>query len=341
MYSRRAFLKKTAAAVTAYLTPKMVESGVGGNVMTVLGPVDSSRLGFTLSHEHILVDFIGADKANKTRYEADTVYNTALPHLEELRDAGCKTFIDCTPAFIGRDVMLLRRLSRATGLNIITTTGYYGAVQHKYVPQHAYSETAEDLSRRWISEWRNGIEGTGIKPGLIKTGVDKGPLSELQNKLVEAAALTHLATGLTIGIHTGDGKAAMEQLKILEGRRVSPSARIWIHAQNERDVAYHIDAAQRGSWVSFDGVNPNSIHEHISFLETMKQKSLLKAVLVSQDSGWYHVGEPKGGKYNGYTSVFSDFIPALRKSGFSQTEIDTIFIENPGKAFSVSVREIK
>jgi predicted metal-dependent phosphotriesterase family hydrolase len=334
-------LKKTAMAATACLAPRIGMSAVEGSVMTVLGPLGLSQLGFTLSHEHVLVDFIGADKANKTRYDADAVFDTALPYLEEVKKAGCKTFIDCTPAFIGRDAMLLRRLSQSTGLNIITTTGYYGAVQHKYVPQHAYSETAEDLSKRWISEWRNGIEGTDIKPGLIKTGVDKGPLSELQSKLVDAAALTHLATGLTIGIHTGDGKAAMEELKILEIRKVSPSARIWIHAQNEKDTAYHIDTAQRGGWVSFDGVNPNSIHEHISFLQTMKEKRLLKAVLVSQDSGWYHVGEPKGGKYNGYTSIFSDFIPALRERGFSQTEIDTIFIENPGKAFGISVRGLK
>src|SRR4030095_8338607 len=97
----------------------------------------------------------------------------------------------------------------------------------KYLPQHAYSETSEQLAARWIVEWENGIDGTGIKPGLIKSGVDKAPLSEVQQKIIDATALAHLATGLTIGIHTGNGDAANEELKILERRGVAPSARIW------------------------------------------------------------------------------------------------------------------
>ena len=146
--------------------------------------------------------------------------------------------------------------SNASGLNIISTTGYYGAAQEKYLPQHAYSETADQLAARWIAEWKNGIDESGIKPGLIKSGVDKTPLSKVQQKIIDAAALTHLATGLTIGIHTGSGDAAKEELKILERRGVAPWARIWIHAQNEKDPNYHVEAAQRGSWVSFDGVSP-------------------------------------------------------------------------------------
>lgn len=90
----------------------------------------------------------------------------------------------------------MKRLSEATGLNIITATGYYGAANDRFVPSHAYKETAEELASRWIEEFERGIEGTGIKPGIIKIGVDAGPLSEIDAKLVQAAALTHLKTGL-------------------------------------------------------------------------------------------------------------------------------------------------
>lgn len=308
--------------------------------MTVNGPVSPSQLKFTLSHEHVLVDFIGADQVNKNRYNADDVFNTALPFLKDVKNRGCNTLVDCTPAYIGRDVVLLRRLSKATGLNVVTTTGYYGAAKEKYVPRHAYDETSEELSRRWIDEWTDGIEGTGIKPGLIKTGVDQSPLSNVQRKLIDAAALTHLATGLTIGVHTGDGVAAEEQLEILAARGVAPSARIWIHAQNEKDNAYHIRAAQRGSWVSFDGVNKDSINENLASLQMMKQQKLLNKVLVSHDSGWYHVGEPDGGKFNDYNYILTDFIPALRKGGFTSNEIDTIFVRNPAEALTIKVRRM-
>ncbi len=340
MQSRRSFLKQASFMACAFVTPRISESSIDEEfIMSVTGRLKPSEMKFTLPHEHVLVDFIGADKVNKSRYDANEVFNIALPILQDVKNKGCQTFVDCTPAYIGRDAALLKRLALKTKLNIITTTGYYGAAQEKYIPQHAYIETAEQLSSRWIGEWNDGIEGTGIKPGLIKTGVDKAPLSDVQKKLIDAAAITHLATGLVIGIHTGNGEAAEAELEILASRKVSPAARIWIHAQNETDKSYHIRAAQRGSWVSFDGVNLDSINQNVEFLQNMKDHELLSNVLVSQDSGWYHVGEPGGGKYNDYNSIFTNLIPALRQKGFTQKEIDTIFVANPLRAFAIKIRK--
>jgi phosphotriesterase-related protein len=72
----------------------------------------------------------------------------------------------------------------------------------------------------------------------------------------------------------------------------------------------------------------------------MKSEKLLDQVLVSQDSGWYHVGEPHGGIFNSYNTVFTQFIPALKQNGFTQEEIDTLFIANPARAFTISVRRL-
>ena len=83
--------------------------------------------------------------------------------------------------------------------------------------------------------------------------------------MVEAAAITHLATGLSIGIHTGNGQAAMEELRIIGSKGVNAEAWIWIHAQNEQNRELHIRAAKAGGWVSYDGVNSNSISDCINF----------------------------------------------------------------------------
>lgn len=340
MVSRRTFFQQAGALVAAMGFPYQVQSLQKEIVMTVAGPINPSQLKFTLTHEHILVDFIGADKISSDRYAPDEVVKTALPFLMDVKNKGCHTFIDCTPPYIGRDVVLLKELSQKTGLQILTPTGYYGAAMEKYVPKHAYTESAEQLSARWIKEWNEGIDGTGIKPGFIKTGVDKGPLSGVQRKLIDAAALTHLATGLPIGVHTGDGAAAEEQLEILASRKVSPAARIWIHAQNEKDNAIHIRAAQRGSWVSFDGIRKESTEENVKIFKIMKKEGLLDFVLASQDSGWYNVGDPSGGKFNAYTDIFTDFIPALKDAGFTKEEIDKIFIANPAKAFAIRIRKL-
>jgi phosphotriesterase-related protein len=162
-------------------------------VETVRGPLEARNLGTTLVHEHVLVDFGGAATASRSRYDAEAVYRTVLPHLEELARRGCRTLFECTPAYLGRNPQLLRRLADASGLHIVTNTGYYGAAQDKYLPAHAFEESAEKLAQRWTAEWRDGIEGTGVRPGFIKTGVDPGPLSAIDRKLIVAAALCRVA----------------------------------------------------------------------------------------------------------------------------------------------------
>ncbi len=210
---------------------------------------------------------------------------------------------------------MLQRLAEISGLHLLTNTGYYGANGGKHLPAHARTESAEALARRWADEWRDGIEGTGIRPGFIKIGTDAGPLPEVNQKLVRAAARAHLASGLTIAAHTGDGRAAIQELAILEEEGVHDSAFIWVHAQNERDTALHARAAASGAWVEFDGISPQAIARHVELVRAMKARGLLGRVLLSHDAGWYHVGEPRGGDYWPYDTLMAQFVPALRAAG--------------------------
>ncbi len=290
-------------------------------------------------HEHVLVDFIGADKVSRDRYDPQQVIDAATPHLKKAAGLGCRTLVDCTPAWLGRDASVLERLAKATGLNIVTNTGYYGARKHLFVPAHAYKESAEQLAARWTREFERGIDGTKIKPGIIKIGVDAGQLSEINARLVSAAALTHLRTGLTIGSHTGDGAAAMQQLDILEKHGVSPKAFIWIHAQSEKNRELHTQAAKRGCWVEFDGISSRSVQLHYDLVTHLAGAGFLNQTLISMDAGWYHVGEPGGGNYRGYDSLFTEFLPALRQS-FSDTQVNQLLIGNPREALPLRVRKV-
>jgi predicted metal-dependent phosphotriesterase family hydrolase len=112
-----------------------------------------------------------------------------------------------------------------------------------------------------------------------------------------------------------------------------------VHAQNETNQTYHVEAARKGSWVSFDGVNSETIQLHVNYLQRMKKEKLLDHVLVSQDSGWYHIGEPNGGDYKDYNTIFTQFIPALKQAGFTQQDINTLFVVNPAKAFTIRIRK--
>ena len=107
-------------------------------VHTVTGPVPAGDLGMVLMHEHVLVDFAGADKVSRSRYDAEEVVKVALPHLRQARELGCRTIVESTPAFLGRNAALLRRLSRESDVLIVTNTGIYGAGDDRFVPATAH-----------------------------------------------------------------------------------------------------------------------------------------------------------------------------------------------------------
>jgi predicted metal-dependent phosphotriesterase family hydrolase len=330
---RRAFL--TALALSG---AQARAAAPGERVMTVEGWRPASSLGIALAHEHVLVDFIGADRVSRDRYDADEAFRAILPQLRAVRARGCRTLFECTPAYLGRDPLLLERLARASGIRLVTNTGLYGASDDKYVPKLAYQEAAEQLAARWTAEFLNGIEGTGVRPGFIKTAVDASPLSEIDRKLLRAAALCHRSTGLTIACHTGSGAAALETIELLKAEGVSAEAYVWVHAQNEKDRALHLRAAEQGAWLSFDGVGEARVDAYVESVADFIGRGRLRQLLVSQDAGWYRVGEAGGGSFRPYTSLFDAFLPALRRRGIMQGQIETLLTANPAAAFAVRRR---
>lgn len=283
--------------------------------------------GSVLVHEHVLVDFGGWQVATPSRYDADEVVRLAKPKLEELKQFGCRRVQECTPNFLGRDPKLLARLQRLTGIELWTNTGIYGAADRKGVPDFARSESAPQLAARWITEWRKGV--AGMKPRFIKTAVNGFPLDELDRKLVEAACLTSLETGLAICSHTnGGGPAALAQLEILDRMKVAAKKFVWVHAQNEKDHSVHEKVARAGAWVELDGINARSADWHLACVRRLADSGLIGRTLISQDSGWYRVGEPGGGQFNGYTYIYTDFVPRL-KAG----EAETLLVKNPVACF--------
>ena len=335
LMKRRDLFKAAAAALGATLESRAADDP-GRQINTVLGRISPADLGRALIHEHVLKDIVRARKTGPGRYDGAEVLRVLLPHLVQLRSQGCGTFVDCTPAYQGRDPDLLARLAQSSGLHILTTTGLYGAAGGKYLPEFAYSATAENLAARWTDEFQTGIPPTEIRPALITLGVDAGPLSKISAKLVSAAALTHLRTGMAIASHTWDGPAVMAQLNLLKSHGVSPAAFIWVHAQDEKDRSFHRKAAEAGAWIEFDGISSATVDENIGLLQEARRAGYLRSVLISQDAVGFQVGQAQGGSFPGYTFLFSEFLPRLRKSGFDENETRLLTVENPRRVLTPS-----
>ena len=311
-------------------------------IMTVTGKMPVQNFGKIFPHEHIITDFLGAEQLIEPRYRTEDAIDVVLPHLLRLKQSGVGLLFECTPNYIGRNVELLKTLSERSGIAMVTNTGYYSAVDKKFLPKHAFTETAEAIAKRWEREWQEGIGGSGIRPGFIKLGVGNGPLDEIEAKLLRAALLLHKKSGLTIAMHTGDAAAANSEFEILTSEGVRASAMIWVHAQNashgEREAL-----AKKGVWISLDGVNEKGMDHYVDMIGKMKESRLLSRLLISQDDGW--MAEEKNGAIqletyrNGnntpYTSILELLLPELVKSGFTQEEIDQLVHENPIKAFAL------
>jgi predicted metal-dependent phosphotriesterase family hydrolase len=304
-------------------------------LMTVTGPIPPQDSGSFLPHEHIMSTF-GADSARYPQYDLDALFTATLPYLEQLKALGCWGLADCTAAYFGRHPELLRRISQQTGMHILTNTGYYAAADDRYVPVHAYTESAEEIAARWTYEWHYGIDGTDIYPGFIKTAVDEGALSEIDRKLLIAAVLTHRQTGLTIQTHTGANiAAAVEMLAILSHLGVHPSAWIWVHAHAVQDLHPLFSAAWQGAWISLDGLNESSAAHILSILTAFKQRGWLERILLSHDGDSYCNGD-----FRSYDYLFKTFIPTLTAQGFSAADLHQLTVENPRRAFTVGVKSL-
>jgi phosphotriesterase-related protein len=347
-FSRRSFIRMATRSMSAGVFVATTTRDVsrrlrhlellsdGEYIMTVRGPVPVEEMGVTLTHEHLFSIF-GLDPARHPSYDESAVSASVLPRLKRLAEFGCRTLVEATAAYFGRDPMLLKRLSYASGVQLVTNTGYYGAASDRYVPEHARTDSVDELAARWIREWTEGIEDTGIRPGFIKIGVDQGPLSEIDRRLVQSAARAHRETGLTMAVHTGDNpKAAAEQLSILAAEGVAPSAWIWVHAHSVTDVEALVDAASKGAWISLDGLQIGGVQAFVERLKTLRSHGVLGQVLLSHDGNSYPSGSE--GAPRPFEALFTHLVPALEESGFTGDEIHLLTAVNPRRAFAVNVR---
>ncbi len=94
-------------------------------VNTVRGPVEASKLGSTLMHEHV---FVLSPEIEKTSAEWDeqSAQDTAVQRLAELKHRGIDTIVDLTVIGLGRNMTRMVSVAeRVPDINIVPATGVY------------------------------------------------------------------------------------------------------------------------------------------------------------------------------------------------------------------------
>ena len=349
MTTRREFLLRTAAAgvVAAASLPvadatqariSKDEPNVAGAgvVETVLGPLAVSKLGFTLSHEHVCF--------NPHELFPDRTVAAAemVKKLKEAKAAGVDTIIDLTTADVWRDVRFGEEVSRRSGMQIVAATGF------RFAPESYNAQTVEQIAEFFIREIERGIEDTGIKAGVIKAASVAGTPTAAEEKGFQAAARASKATGVPIETHTDAGHRGGEaQAGILEAEGVSPARVSLGHSDDTEDVNYLIGLAKRGYTIGIDHVfygatkTSKGEPEYVTYLRQVPWQRRAGYVKQLVDAGFgdriflSNDWELEREKINpdGFLFNTRKTIPYLRQLGVSQREIDTITVENPKRFF--------
>jgi phosphotriesterase-related protein len=309
-------------------------------VHTVKGPIAANDMGLTLPHEHLFTDLRGPQVADYAQADPADVVAAMRPFLEAAYAAGVRSFVECSTAGVGRNVIVLQQLAQATPINLIAPTGVY---RQGFIPEALAPLSAEVLAQLWVREITEGIDGTDVKAGFIKIAASDEGVTPLENRNLQAAALASVETGAVVASHTIGGAVARQEMDILAGAGLDLARFIWVHAQTEADQALHREAAERGAFLEFDAIGaPYQDQESmLAAALALIEAGHTDQILLSHDAGWYQPGAPSGqpdGGMRGYTALFEDFLPVLRARGVADDVVQQITVLNPARAFALAPR---
>jgi phosphotriesterase-related protein len=347
MTTRREFLLHTTAAGVVAVASSLIARAAAANaskdgpnvarpcvVETVLGPLDVSKLGFTLTHEHVVPADFEAPGSRKTFSSRAISVADAVDKLKAARDAGINTVVDLSPGEDGRDVRFSEEISRKSGMQIVVCTG-----QRLFLPE-LNNRTTKGLTELFLREIEMGIAGTGIKAGVIKAATETQGAKPVEERVLRAAARASKATGIPVQTHSNSRlRGGIKQAEIFESERVSP-ARVSIgHSDDTDDLEYLIGLARRGYTLGMDhafwGMAPGATLTWQKRVETVKR--LIDAGFVDKiffSNDWVH-GDVEREKVNpdGLLFTIRKTIPYLKQLGVSERQIHAITVDNPKRFY--------
>lgn len=312
---------------------------MSATVMTVRGPVPATDLGFTLPHEHVLIDLVRIFPANMLAFDFQLLdeevaldevgrYVTAAASFATGRPALVDTTTDVR---MGRDPVALRRIAEALDLHLVMGCGRYR--EPWFEPELGQVSTAA-LAARFIAEIEHGVGDTGIRPGIIgELGADRDFVSPAEERVLRAGARAHRQTGLAITLHARASHVGMEQLDILADEGVDLRRVIVGHADTVPDPDFHEALARRGAWVEFDTIRgriPLAVERRVTWILELRRRGLLDRLLLSHDvCAQSHL---RASGNTGYDYLPTTFRERLTTAGLTDDEQRRLFVDNPRSA---------
>jgi predicted metal-dependent phosphotriesterase family hydrolase len=291
--------------------------------------VPLTELGVVMPHEHTFIDLL-------REYRGEGLVNDPELVRDELiryREAGGRTIVDCTSRGLDPQPVLTRRVAEESGVTIILGTGFY---RRPYLDEEWFaSRSIDEIADVLIADIRDGIDGSGVRAGIIgEVGCDR-EITPPEEKSFRAAARAHAQTGLTITTHAARWPVGLAQLDVLESEGV-PADRVIIgHCDMVPDRAYHRAVAERGAWVQFDTIQPGPeyfLERRVRAITALVEAGFAQRILLSHDVCLVSNFELVGG--SGYSYILREFRHRLEAAGLPQATVEAFLTTNPARALS-------
>ena len=305
-------------------------------VNTVTGPVETSDLGFTLMHEHVIVKSPGVVENFPSVWNRAEEIERAVTLLRDVAARGVKTIVDAS-ADLGRDIHFVAEVARRSGMQIIAATGLWIDV-----PRYFRSRSADVMAELFLKEINEGIAGTQIKAGIIKCATDEEGATGDIEKVLRACARVHRTTGVPITTHTfAAGQTGTAQQDIFESEGVDLSRVIIGHSGDSTDIDYLLRLIGRGSYIGMDRFGLDMFLPTADRIATIAQLCKLghaDKMILSHDANsymdWFERSliEMTAPDWH-YNFISDSVIPALLESGVTEDGIRQMTVENPRRIF--------
>ncbi len=339
-----------------------------GQVMTVLGPVAVGDLGPTLMHEHILNDvrcwwneptdparnylahgpvepaILGELRMDPFVNLDNCALDDEALAIEELRPVaatGGRTVVDPTCVGIGRDPAALARIATATGLNVVMGAGYYLQSSH---PERLARMSARDVADEIVHDALEGVDGTGIKIGLIGEIGVSSEFTPDEEKSLRGAVQAQARTKLPLMVHLpGWFRLAHRVLDIVEEEGGDAAHTVLCHMNpSGADQSYQMKLAERGAFLEYDMIGMDfwyadqqvqspSDDANAAAIKRLIDAGFARKILLSQDVFLKMMLSRYGGF--GYAYVQRHFLPRLRRFGVTAEQCDALMVANPRDVF--------
>jgi phosphotriesterase-related protein len=308
-------------------------------VETVHGPIDVDQLGLTLIHEH----FRAADEGVRFQfphlYDEQEEWDRALADAHAVKSHGVVTVVEPSALFLTRDAAFSKRVADASGLQVVLATGVY---TYDHLPQPLMTRDEDGLADIFVYEIENGIQGTGIKPALLKCAADAAGVTPNVEKVHRAVARASNRTGKPIMAHSRPASGTgPEQMRIFTDEGVDPALVQVAHTGDTDDLEYIERLLDTGCFIGLDryGIDiylPTENRQATTL--ALLERGYADRMFIAQDYcstiDWFprelqeHLNANEVPDWS-MTFLFEKVIPELRERGITDEQLDQMMVENP------------